>query len=237
MEWGKDKLKGVWASEAVQSAMYVAPIRVPLTIFKATCFVAKVATSPLWLPLKMIYKSAAWGLNHIENKNARNAIIASALTLGTGYGASFLAAATYGGTYGAVAGSDFTPLDINWPASKGTLTGQIVRFSHKGVAPCDSWEGVLQKSGFGNGYAKNSAEFSVRKYQTEMIQAVHEAQKSGREITMDYYDSWLAPETFGGHEDTYKKLPDAEKDSVSKLARCIQHTDHTPFSITYTPNP
>jgi hypothetical protein len=177
------------------------PVKALTTAFK----VAAWGTSPVWWPAKTLAKAS---YKSFKNGNKAAGTVAGVALL------AFAGAATYGGSYAYVAANEQRVGLLNWPATEGSWTGRVVRFSKKGTFPCISWEGRLQ---IGEA-STNFNDFSVRVFQSDIIDQVRRASDSGARVTLDYRDSRLDQNSF-------------DEEGGNAFLRCIQHTDHTPTNI------
>lgn len=189
----KSKLSEIWNSPKLT------PLRVAFKI-------AAAVTSPVWYPTKKAYQVARWGLGR-ESKLMKTIVPTFAAVALAGY----LGTVGYGATYGYVVANDQQTF-LNWPATQGKWEGDIVRFSHKGTWPCDSWEGSLR-----TGEAADFESFAVRKGNKELIDAINNIPEDINDVTLVYRDNRLDQSDF-------------EKGSIF---HCIQHSDHTAVGIHY----
>lgn len=125
-----------------------------------------------------------------------------------------LAVGGYGALYGWVASNDVNLPLLNWPATEGQWKGQIIRLSHKGTFPCDSYEGIIQTSASSrpDSATSDAFNFSVRKFQGDVLAQIHDAIDNNRLVVLTYRDSPL-------------EFPEGSWN------RCIQGTDHTPVEV------
>lgn len=181
------------AQEVASDVMHSKPVR----IAKALSWVAGITPA---------FKLAAWGLKGQSTARKVMAPLFAAAALGT-----YLGAAAYGGLYAYVAAHDINLPIINGPATEGQWKGQIIRLSHKGTFPCDSYEGIIQTSASSrpDSATSDAYKFSVRKFQKGVLTELQTAIDKNQLVVMTYRDSPL----------------DFTENS------CIQHTDHTPHEL------
>lgn len=145
--------------------------------------------------------------------------------LGIAFGAAVAGATLYGSALGIVISGDQTSF-LNWPATQGDWSGKVTRFSEKGTWPCNSYEGNIR-----TGEAADSELFAVRKWDTEIVQALQNRPQDAP-VTIVYHDNIFSQGAFG----EVHRNKDGEFQSVDStlFLGCIQHSDHTAVGVHYT---
>lgn len=185
-----------------QNNKYVRPLRIAFNV-------AAAVTSPIWWPTKKAVQFAK------DKSLPTKAFTAAALGL-------YLGAATYGGMYGYVAANDTRIPVMNWPATEGQWKGHIIRFSHKGTFPFDYYEGIIQTSASSrpDSATSDAFNFSVRRFDTDMIESIQRAMENNEYVIMEYRHSRIDQESF---DNGWPGL--------------FQSTNHTPHELrTVTPS-
>ena len=168
---------------------------------------------------------AVWDkAGEVAGKKGKAAVAAFTLAAVAATGA----AAVYGGAYAYVAANETRLGFLNWPATEGTWTGRVVRFSQKGTFPCATYEGRLQIGEASTNYN----DFSVRVLQKDIIKQVEAASRSGERVTLTYRDSRLDQSAFS--RNLPQPVDGGEEHDPTPILGCIQHNDHVPIRVQAT---